>query len=263
MMNLTSSLKGLAKKHEAGSQIFLAALLPLLLLGGCSGSKGTLLPRDLSNIGSIKPAIAKLPADERELLAGYVIRHVAAQALGNVLGSGGSSVPEGMTIGRAIEEQRKFKTDAALEEAKQRALRAKLQAEHDVALKSMRDAVTVTLLSKGIDMERGYGGIVLDENFKVTFGYKNNTPQDIAGVKGHISVKDLFGDEISGFQISNDDTLKAGQSLTWTGSRSVRFSLGENHDRKLAALSDDKYKVVWEPEVIVFADGTKKTVPDA
>lgn len=171
-----------------------------------------------------------------------------------------------MTIGKAIEEQRKFKADASLEEAKQQALKAKFQSEREAAQKQMRDAVTVSLVSKKIRAERGYSGIIIDENLEVTFGYKNNTDKDVAGVKGHASIKDLFGDEISGFQIANDSTIKAGQSVTWTGSRSVRLSLGHNNDRKLAELEDDKYMVVWEPQMIIFKDGTKLTdsiTPDA
>jgi len=92
-------------------------------------------------------------------------------------------------------------------------------------------------------------------------GYRNNTDKDIAGVKGYVSVKDLFGDELSGFLISNDDTIKAGGSVTWTGSRSVRFAIGNNKDRKLAELADDKFKVEWQPRTIVFADGTTLTDP--
>jgi hypothetical protein len=98
---------------------------------------------------------------------------------------------------------------------------------------------------------------------QVTFGYKNNTDKDIAGVKGYVSVKDLFGDELSGFLISNDSTIPAGQTKTWTGSRSVKYSVGSNKDRKLAELSDDKYKVVWEPRIIVFKDGTKLAIPES
>ena len=129
----------------------------------------------------------------------------------------------------------------------------------DAAMKLMRDAVTVTLVSKKLNTETGYSGIVMDEKLDVKFGYKNNTGKDIAGVKGYISIKDLFGDEISGFEISNDTTIRAGQTVTWTGSRSVRFSLGDNKDRKLAELGDDKFKTVWEPEMIVFKDGTQMT----
>ena len=126
----------------------------------------------------------------------------------------------------------------------------------------MLEAVTVTLVSKKIATERGYSGIVIDEHLEVIFGYKNNTAKDISGVKGRVSVKDLFGDEISAFQISNDSTIKAGQTATWGRIAFCAILPGNNKDRKLAELDDDKFKVVWEPQVIVFADGTKLALPE-
>jgi len=242
-------------------RIFTIFLCSIVLVA-CSGPKDTPLPRELDKMDTIKPAMEKLTAEERELVANYILRHTIGAKLGGLFGGNeGPGIPEGMTIGKAIEEQRKFKADAAIEEAKQQALKAKLQAVREAAQKQMRNAVTVTLVSKKLAVEHGYSGIVTDENLQVVFGYKNNTDKDVAGVKGYVSVKDLFGEEISGFLISNDKTLPAGQSTTWTGSRSVRFFLGNNNDRKLAELGDDKYTVVWEPEMIVFKDGTKLTAP--
>ena len=241
----------------------LTALLCLIVLAACSGPKDTLLPRELDKIESIKPAMEKLTPEERELAAGYIMRHTIGAKLGGLFGGKeGPGIPEGMTLGKAIDEQRKFKADVAIEEAKQQALKTKLLAEREAAMKPMREAITVTLVSKKIKPEYGYSGMLLDENFEVTFGYKNNTDKDIAGVKGYISVKDLFGDEISGFLISNDTTIKAGKTITWKGSRSVKYPRGDNKDRKLAELEDDKYKVIWDPRMVVFKDGTKLTVPD-
>ena len=241
----------------------LTVLVCSLLLAACSGPKETPLPRDLDKMEAIRPALEKLTPEERELATGYIMRHTIGAKLGAVFGGKESpGIPEGMTLGKAIEEQRRFRADAVLEEAKQQALKAKLQAEREAAIKPMREAVTVALVSKKINTERGYSGMVMDEYLEVTFGYKNNSPKDIAGVKGRVSVKDLFGDEISAFRISNDSTIKTGQTATWTGSRSLRFSLGTNKDRKLAELTDDKFSVEWEPQVIVFADGTKLSVPE-
>lgn len=244
-------------------RVSLVVLVCSILLAACSGPKDTPLPRDLDKMESIKASMEKLTPEERELAAGYIMRHTIGAKLGGLFGGKeGPGIPEGMTLGKAIDEQRKFKADAALEEAKQQALKAKLEAEREAALKPMREAITVTLVSKKLATERGYSGMVMDENLEVTFGYKNNTDKDVSGVKGRVSVNDLFGDEISAFQISNDSTIKAGQTATWSGSRSVRFSMGSNKDRKLAELGDDKFKVVWKPQAIVFSDGTKLVVPD-
>lgn len=240
----------------------LIILLSSIVLAACSGAKDTPLPRDLGKMDTIKSAMEKLTPEERELASGYIMRHTIGAKLVSIFGGKeGPGIPEGMTIGKAIDEQRKFKADAAIEEAKQQALKVKLQAEREAAQKKMREAVTVTLVSKELVTEHGYSGIVTDENIRVVFGYKNNTDKEIAGVKGLVSVKDLFDEEISGFQISNDTSIPAGESIVWTGSRSVKFSLGTNKDRKFAELGGDKFKVVWEPEVIVFSDGTKITAP--
>ena len=242
---------------------YLSVLLCSAILAACSGPKDTPLPRELDKMESIKPAMEKLTPEERELAAGYIMRHTIGAKLGGLFGGKeGPGIPEGMTLGKAIDDQRKFKADAAIEEAKQQALKVKLQAEREAAMKPMKEAITVTLVSKKVRPEHGYSGMLLDEYLEVTFGYKNNTEKDIAGAKGYISVKDLFGDEISGFLISNDTTIKAGQTVTWTGSRSVKYPRGDNKDRKLAELDDDKYKVIWEPRMVVFKDGTKLTVPE-
>ena len=232
-----------------------------LALSGCANPKNTELPTKLSEMESIKPEVEKLEDGDKDLLQSYLVRHaLVAQFSGSEKDSVG--IPEGVTIGKAIEEQRKFIEDQNAEAAKQAALKVELEAKREAAIKPMREAVTVTLVSKAIQEERGMSGLLMDEHLSIVFGYRNNTEKDIAGVKGYVSVQDLFGDEISGFAISNDDTIPAGQSVTWTGSRSVRYSTGDNKDRKLADLDESKYKVLWTPKVIVFADGSKLEVPD-
>jgi hypothetical protein len=212
---------------------------------------------------SIKGAMEKLTPEERELAASYIMRHTIGAKVGALFGGKEiPGIPEGMTLGKAIDEQRKFKADALLEEAKQKALKDKLIAEREAAMAKLREAVTVTLVSKKTSVERGYSGMVMDEHISVVVGYKNNTDKDVAGVKGHLAIKDIFGEDLSGFNISNDDTIKAGGSITWTGGRSMKYGMNSSKDRKFSSLEEDKYKVTWEPEQIVFKDGTKLSVPD-
>jgi len=56
--------------------------------------------------------------------------------------------------------------------------------------------------------------------------------------------------------------MAPGATITWTGGRSVKFSMNSNKDEKLAGLADDKYKVIWNPKMIIFGDGTKLTAAD-
>ena len=237
-----------------------------ILVAGCSDPKSAIVPQDLSKLDAVQPAIQKLSPQDKELFQAYVMRKAMTEKLSGLFGGQSNTptgVPVGLTIGQAIEDQRKFAADQVAEEAKAQALKAKLAQERAVALKAMRDAVTVTLVSKRLDVERGLSGMVLDEKLAVVFGYQNNGSKDVAAVKGRITTRDLLGDEISSFRVSNDTTIPAGKSATWSGSRSVRFAMGHNQDRKLADLPDDKYTIDWEPEIIVFSDGTKLVAPDA
>ena len=96
-----------------------------LLLAGCSGPKDTPLPREIEKMESIKLALEKLTPDERELATGYIVRTIVAKMGGLFGGKEGPGIPEGITLGKAIDEQRTFKADATTEEAKQQALKTK------------------------------------------------------------------------------------------------------------------------------------------
>lgn len=230
------------------------AMVAALLLLGCSDPRDTVLPPDVAQLEMIKQDVQKLPEEDQKLLMAYLMRR---SIKGIMPGLAGNAPTDAATIGQAINAQKAFVDEQAKREAEEKALRAKLQAEREQGMKALREVVSVTLVSKREDVERGYSGIEMDRKLSVTFAYKNNSSKVIAGVKGLVTVRDLFGDEISGFQISNDETIKPGQIVYWTGSRSLKYSIGNNKDQKLVGLADDKFKVEWDPEVVVFADGTK------
>lgn len=233
----------------------------ILIAAGCSNPKNTVLPTDIDKMSSIKPVMEKLAPDEKELLTGYLMRHAMSVAANGMFGIKAEPVPEGMTIGKAIEEQSQFVAKQKAKEAEEKALKEKLKAEQEKALSAMRDAVVVAVVSKKSTAETGYGGTVIDEHLAVTFGYENKSGKDIAGVKGTVDIEDLFGDHLVGFNISNDTTIKAGGTATWTGGRSLKYGMNNAKDRKFLELPDDKYKVIWRPAMVVFSDGTKLTAP--
>lgn len=236
----------------------LFAMFALFGLVACSDPKGVVIPEDMSKMDSIRPQLQKLTEDERNLVAAFVMRRsMKGTMLGKMAGDTGTGP---VTISQALENQRTFIANKAKEEAEAVALKAKAEAELEAAQKTMREAVTVALLSKKLDIERGYSGIELDRLISMTVAYQNNGAKDVAGVKGRLVIHDLFGDKLSTFAISNDTTIKPGATVSWTGGRSLR-RFGENKDEKFLELTEDKYKVTWEPEVVVFSDGTKLVAP--
>ncbi len=235
--------------------------LACLMLVACANPKNTVIPQDVDQLATIKPELEKLTPEEQQLAAAYIVRVTLTSKMAGVFGGKeGQGIPPGMTLGKAVEEQRRFVEERKAEEARQATLKAELEARREAAMKPLREAVTVTVVSKGIEVQRSHG-ITTDELLVVDFGYQNNTGKDIAGVKGYVSVRDLFGEEISGFAITNDVTIPAGQSVIWQGSRSVRFAQTQSNDRKLASLDESKYTVVWTREAVVFVDGSSLTLP--
>lgn len=84
-----------------------------LLLVACGDPHDTKVPTDITKWSSlVKPSLQKLTPDERVLFSQFVIRHIAGAAVAN----NASPIPENMTIGKAIEEQRNY---MAQEQAKE------------------------------------------------------------------------------------------------------------------------------------------------
>lgn len=239
----------------------LATLLSAALLAGCQKPEETVIPADSSKWEeTLKPVVQSLSAEDRNLLAGYLVRQKLAK----------TESPIGISVGAAIADQRQWveaknKRDAeerarlAETQAKARVIADEMRAKEKAASDEMRAAVTVTVVKKALREDWGASGRVkTDEVLDVTFGYQNNTDKPIKGVKGLIVIKDMFGDKLSAFAVSNDKAIPAKGRSTWTGGRSVQYAFGsDNKDRKFAELADDAYQMVWEPEVILFADGTR------
>lgn len=72
----------------------------------CHNPKNTKIPRDLSQIQTIKPDLDKLTEEERAVFASYMMMRLMRVVPGTE--GTGNPIPEGMTIGKAIEEQRAY-----------------------------------------------------------------------------------------------------------------------------------------------------------
>ena len=80
-----------------------------LLLAACNGDPhDTRVPTDISTWSrSVKPSLMKLTPEERALFSQYAVRHSVGADEGHI-GSKSDPIPDDMTIGKAIEEQRNY-----------------------------------------------------------------------------------------------------------------------------------------------------------
>jgi len=180
-----------------------------------------------------------LTVGEVQLLQTYVLR--AAM-------TGHDPFPIGKTIGEIIDDQRKFNAESDIRDKEEKERIAKAKSIADEKRKVLLAALTVT------EFEKGFEHIDYQDYNTMKFSYENRSGKDIRGFKGTIIYKDLFGDVITGLRLKEDRTIKAGQTVQV--SKQVDYNQFMDKDKKLREASLDNMKVTWEPDVILFTDGT-------
>jgi len=196
-------------------------------------------------------------------------RMEAAQSIEEKLANG---VPRGMTIGKAIAEQKKYEEKQRLEALDEEKLTAKLKAENEATIEAMRQAVTVKLLSKKKVTEHGSWGSKTD--YLVTnLALQNNIAKDVSGIVGTLAIVDQFGKTIvdilstrmdSQNVIKNSEIIKAGATAEFlirqemnSSGRITNGKSGDDDANRFLSLLDDQFKLAWEPMMVIFADGSK------
>jgi hypothetical protein len=109
-------------------RIFLTICFALLLVA-CGDPHDTRVPVDVSKWrDTVKPSLQKLTPEEQQLFAQYARRHTIFPDEVGLYGDKADPIPEGMTIGKAIAEQRDYI-------AKQQARESKAKTGKDKAAK--------------------------------------------------------------------------------------------------------------------------------
>jgi hypothetical protein len=99
-----------------------------LLLVACGDPHDTKVPADISKWrDTVKPALLQLTPDEQALFTQYVRRHTILADEVGLHGDKADPIPEGMTIGKAIAEQRNYIAKQQAKESKEQARKDKTQ----------------------------------------------------------------------------------------------------------------------------------------
>jgi hypothetical protein len=203
---------------------------------------------------SIKPALEKLTPEEKELVAGYVARHTIGAAFGAAFGVKADPIPDGMTIGKAIEEQRRFVEQRKAEEAVKKAAKEKAEAERKALADQMAQVLSVRLVA--LDLHKAtFRDLDVENYIRLAIEFNNKGSKGIAGLKGMATFKDKFGDTVSELPIKVEQQIPAGKTVTVKLQK--RYNQFSEEDRRLANLNAASTNFTVAPEVVLFSDGTK------
>lgn len=233
----------------------LLLLILVVLLSACSNPKDTIVPTTLEKLESIKPQIEKLTSEERELFQKYLVRHTLGAAMGGLFGVKSEPIPDGMTIGKAIDEQRDLVAITQKKEAEAKALKEKIEAERKAQQDEIAKLVSVVLVGKKNVMQE-YGRRFV----KLELAFENKSDKDIAGVKGVLRIADIFGDKIINIRWSNDRGVDSMKKMVERDSGLDINQFMPEH-MKLWNSDFDKLKSNFEVSTVIYKDGTKIDVP--
>lgn len=232
------------------------AFVALVSISACSKPKDTVIPTDPAKWSELADQVKSLNDEDRRLLAAYLAKTAIAGALSHSAG-----VPIGTTVGAAIDQERASEAADKLKEAQAEALKARALAQRKAEIDKMSHAITFALVSKRFVPQNIYASQYSDR-VQFVFAIQNNTDKEISGIKGVLHFKDMFGATIEDVGLSLDDGFAAHASkvVSEYGKDLNQFKDG---DQKLGATDMEKMKVNFEPEMIVFSDGTTQKAIDA
>lgn len=222
------------KKHIKKTSI-LFCFLSILALASCmKDPKSVVIPNDTSVWNKeLKPYVKQLSEEEKILLENFL----------NESKKTGFVDLSSLTIGEAIEYQRTKEKEEAAKSQKEAAEKKRFE----------------DLISKGIIVEfKGKEPIyrtelkVLPDAFKLKLNFVNNTGKDISGFKGSVDFFDIFNARITSIDIEVEENIGSGKFHEWDGTVKLNNS---SYSDNLYYTEDEKIRVEFSTEVIIFADG--------
>lgn len=239
---------GPSKRNRLISAGVLAALLT-----ACGSPLDVEIPHEPSRWESeIAPLAKKLPEEDSKMLLAYLVRVKVGEAFG------GKSIPDGFTIGQAIEAQKQWNASQASKAAEEAALKQKIEQDRVALEAKINNAVSAVLLSKKVtppDMLAGQP--FTTTSFRI--GIRNKSTLKIVGVAGQIEFVDVFGKKAGLVPFESTDDIAPGAEIIWTGGWEDDFT---QNRRDIGALVEGKYTSKFIPRAVVFEDGTKLVIPE-
>ena len=161
---------------------------------------------------------------------------------------------EGMTYRDIAEKADKVEAEAKAKEAAEKMAEEKARLEKEAKLKELVNAVSVEIVDKNFH-EYKY-----EESISLGLIMKNTGSKNIKAFKGSVRVEDQFGKLLKLYSFTHEDPMPTGEKLEtrkfWDCNKY------NDDDNRIHYTEIDKLKLTWEPEHVIFEDGTELKVED-
>lgn len=137
------------------------------------------------------------------------------------------------------------------EEGNNKATSAETEEASEAASNDLTNKIGFEVTEKGF-VEYDYQNYIT-----FTFKFTNKTDKDIEGVKGQVTLNDLFGDNIQQLSLSYDEGIAAGESRLYKAT--VDYNQFIDDDIKLRNTDLSKIKYDLDVGTIIYTDGTQET----
>ncbi len=156
---------------------------------------------------------------------------------------------DGKTYSEILSEAKIAKQKQDEEDRIQKELAEKAKKEEEARIARLKNALTVTIFDKG------YTEYNYQDYITYKFAFENKTEKDITAFTGQITFTDLFDKEIKSISLTYDDGVTAQSIKNYSATTDYNQFMDE--DQLLKSKNLKQIKLVWKPEKILFADGSK------
>lgn len=230
-------------------RISVVALLALLV--GCSVKRERVTTDNVDAIAAKVGADSSVTQEERQLFAGYVVRSRLAGMLG------ATPPPLNITVGEAIEAQRRFVAERHATEERERAEAERAERQRQAEIQAIRSMVSARLTAVDYQRAEPMAG-QFEDYLHLRIHVRNQGTRALRGVRGALVFHNTFGQVVARVDANIERDLAPSSEDDVVLSKT--YNQFRDEDRAMRNFDLSRGRVEWEPEQIVFADGTQVEV---
>lgn len=152
------------------------------------------------------------------------------------------------TYAEILAEAKTLEKEKHTQQEEQEKLANKIKEEENAHYEKLRKTIGVAIYDKG------FQEVDWQDYNTFKFAFENKSDKGIRAFKGTVVFTDLFDEEIYSLNLTIDEPIPSGQTITWNGQ--ADYNPYREQDVVLRNKGLDDLKIIWKPEKIIFTDNT-------